>query len=374
VSIVVLNLNGRGHLDGCFSSLRDLDYDMGKVERILVDNGSSDDSIHLMNARFPEVRVIANQRNLGFSVGCNQGARAAQGGIVVFLNNDMRLDPGWLTPLVETVRSGEAACASSLVLSWDGKTVNFGGAGANFHGIGFQEGLDDPEIENYRPEPNLLFQLCHIYFCHNHPVTSGKCTSGKTYQPSDQFLPNDEFVEILKRWRALTDKLFVYEYYALGGWSRAEMLWPMVHTMRHDIPWYRDMGVRGFYSQVGPWTSAPLNYYVAAKLAWNADLDVDWLIGDFCQKFFEDAAEPMRDYLVGIEEAMIAGNQCISYGLPGGRARTAGPKIFSRAVRDKLRARLDDAQRRANTEMVRRRIEAIRGGFDRCEKSVLSMK
>lgn len=157
VSIVVLNLNGRAHLDGCFSSLRELDYDMEKVERILVDNGSVDDSLRLMSARFPEVRVIANQQNMGFSVACNQGARTAQGGIVVFLNNDMRLDPGWLAPLVETVRSGEAACASSLVLSWDGKTVNFGGAGANFHGIGFQEGLDDPKIENYREQKEILF-------------------------------------------------------------------------------------------------------------------------------------------------------------------------------------------------------------------------
>ncbi|MFH1999664.1 MAG: glycosyltransferase family 2 protein [Planctomycetota bacterium] len=157
VSIIALNLNGRHHLDRCFTSLRDMEYDLGKVERILVDNGSIDDSVRFMSSRFPEVRVIANQQNLGFSVACNLGARAAQGDIIVFLNNDMRVDPQWLRPLVDTIRSGEAQCASSLVLSWDGKCVNFGGAGANFHGIGFQEGLNDTDLDKYRTRKEILF-------------------------------------------------------------------------------------------------------------------------------------------------------------------------------------------------------------------------
>jgi len=227
-----------------------------------------------------------------------------------------------------------------------------------------------PKIANYKPEPNLLVQLCHIYFCHNHPIGSGQCEAGRTYQPSGQFLPNQEFRQILRRWRAVTDNLFLYEYYALGGWSRAKMLWPMVHTMRHDIPWYRDMGVKGFYTQVGPWTRAPLNYYVAAKLAWNADLDVDWLIDDFCRKLFAESAEPMRGYLAGIEQAMVRSDRCISYGLRGGRATTLGPKIFDKPTRDRLRTFLDDARRRAKSDVVRRRIAAARKGFDECEASV----
>ena len=231
-----------------------------------------------------------------------------------------------------------------------------------------------PSIENYRPEPNLLFQLCHIYFCHSHPVTSGKCRAEKTYKPSHNFLPNQEFTEILKRWRKLTENLFIYEYYALGGWSKTEMLWPMVHAMRHDIPWYRDMGAKGFYTQIGPWKRAPLNYYVAAKLAWNADLDVDWLIDDFCRKFFEGAAEPMRAYLLEMEEAMVRNNQCISYGLRGGRAKVLGPKIFDKPTRNRLRKSLDDARNRAKSDVVRRRIAEIRLGFEECEKSILGAK
>lgn len=231
-----------------------------------------------------------------------------------------------------------------------------------------------PEIEGYRPAGNLIVQLCHIYFCHNHPITSGKCTPGKTYQPSDNFLANQDFRQLAETWSKLTDRLFIYEYYSLGGWSKADMLWPMVHTMRHDIPWYRDLGAKGFYTQTGPWARAPLNYYVAAKLAWNADLDVDWLIDDFCRTFFEDAAEPMRAYFQEMEDAMVRSDQCISYGLRAGRANVLGPKIFDQATRDTLRGHLDAAKKHADTDPVRQRIGAIRDAFDQCEASVAKLE
>ncbi|HUT91180.1 MAG TPA: DUF4838 domain-containing protein [Thermoguttaceae bacterium] len=231
-----------------------------------------------------------------------------------------------------------------------------------------------PEIEGYRPEENSLVQLCHIYFCHNHPITSGKCEAGKTYEPSDNFLPNQEFRKLAETWSKLTGNLFIYEYYALGGWSRSDMLWPMVHTMRHDVPWYRDLGAKGFYTQTGPWQRAPLNYYVAAKLAWNADLDVDWLIDDFCRKFFEDAAEPMKAYLAETEAAMVRSDQCISYGLRAGRANVLGPKILDQPTRDKLRSYLDTAKQQAKTDPARQRIAALRDAFDQCEASIAKLE
>lgn len=157
VTVVVPNLDGRRHLDRCFSSLRDLHFDRSRVEYVLVDNGSRDGSVPYLRHRFPEVRVVANTRNLGFCTACNQGARTARGEILVFLNNDMRVEQGWLEPLVDAVRSGETDCATSLILSWDGRRVNFGGAGANFHGIGFQEGIDDTEIDRFRTRKEVLF-------------------------------------------------------------------------------------------------------------------------------------------------------------------------------------------------------------------------
>ena len=55
-----------------------------------------------------------------------------------------------------------------------------------------------------------------------------RCRAEQTHKPSQNFLPNHEFTEVLKRWGKLTGNFFVYEYYALGGWSRTEILCPMV--------------------------------------------------------------------------------------------------------------------------------------------------
>lgn len=74
-----------------------------------------------------------------------------------------------------------------------------------------------------------------------------------------EVIDKQRFADLVREWAGLTDNLFIYEYYALGGWSRAEMLWLMVHTIRHDIPFYGDCGARGFYTQVGAWPRSPLN-------------------------------------------------------------------------------------------------------------------
>ena len=64
-------------------------------EIIVVDNGSSDGSVEMMRRRFPSVRVLALDRNLGFGGGSNAGFRAAKNDIVVLLNSDMRVAAGF---------------------------------------------------------------------------------------------------------------------------------------------------------------------------------------------------------------------------------------------------------------------------------------
>ncbi len=66
-----------------------------------------------------------------------------------------------------------------------------------------------PDIPDWRPEPNQIIQLCHIYFCHNHPITSDQCRAGETYESSDNFLPNQRFADLVREWAGLTDNLFI---------------------------------------------------------------------------------------------------------------------------------------------------------------------
>src|SRR6187455_3046398 len=93
VSVVVLNFNGLKHLDACFTSLLALDYPADRLELILVDNGSSDDSLSFMREHFPAVRLLETGGNLGFAGGNNFGAERASGEYVAFLNNDTRVKP-----------------------------------------------------------------------------------------------------------------------------------------------------------------------------------------------------------------------------------------------------------------------------------------
>lgn len=232
-----------------------------------------------------------------------------------------------------------------------------------------------PPLESsWRPEDNLVFQLCHLYFCHNHPLGSGLCKPGETYQPAEEFQPNQEFCKILDEWRRLCPHLFVYEYYTIGGMARAKLPWPLLHTMRSDIPYYRDHGVKGFYTQLGDdtWHRLGLNYYVAAKLCWNADLDVDALLDDYFDKFYGPAAEPMKDYFMAMEDAMQAWNGCASYGLQGVRGlRTIGPKIFTPAVVDFMSERLSKAGKLTADDKLRaQRVALARRMYDETKEAL----
>ena len=158
VAIVILNYNGRRHLEGCFGSLAELEYPKAKLEVILIDNGSDDDSVEIMEADHAWVRTIVNEDNVGFSAGCNQGAKAAEGAeVLVFLNNDMRVAKDWLRELVGPVVRGECAAATAKMFSWDGKVMNSVGGGMNFHGIGIQKGyLEEPRPEFDEPARTLF--------------------------------------------------------------------------------------------------------------------------------------------------------------------------------------------------------------------------
>ena len=156
VSIVILNWNGRHHLEPCFSTLRRLDYPEDRFEVILVDNGSDDGSQEEVRRKHSWVRLIENDRNHGFSAGCNQGALAAAQGeldpeILVFLNNDIHVDEGFLRELVAPVVRGEAAATTAKMMSWDGKLLNSAAGGMNFHGIGIQRG--------YLKEPDPMYDV-----------------------------------------------------------------------------------------------------------------------------------------------------------------------------------------------------------------------
>src|SRR6266567_4463240 len=100
-SVVIPNWNGKDLLAKYLPSVIDAMQGHHANEVIVVDNGSTDGSADFVRENFPDVNLIELKENLGFGGGSNAGFRAAHNDIVVLLNNDMRVAPDFLAPLLE---------------------------------------------------------------------------------------------------------------------------------------------------------------------------------------------------------------------------------------------------------------------------------
>lgn len=102
VYVMTLNWNRINDTLDCLESMCALDYPNKRL--LLVDNGSRDGTVEAVTRRFPEVEIIANKKNLGFSAGCNVGLEHAlgqQAEYILLLNNDTLVDPSALNHLIE---------------------------------------------------------------------------------------------------------------------------------------------------------------------------------------------------------------------------------------------------------------------------------
>ena len=135
-----------------------------------------------------------------------------------------------------------------------------------------------------RPKEGYVTALTHMpwEFCHIHAIDDPACPS------------NQRYLGYLKGWSNLTRHVGVYEYY---GHFFAFTPWPIVHSMRRDIPLYRDMKIERFISETQQnWANQGLNFYVAAKLVADPTVDVDALLAEYFTRFYGKAGGAMRRY------------------------------------------------------------------------------
>ncbi len=126
VYVIILNFNGSKWLTACLESLRTTEY--ANFKTVLVDNASIDDSVELVRRQFPEIELIANAANLGFSEGNNVGIRtalAAGAEYVVLLNPDTKVLPAWLSELIAIgQREPEIGILGGVQLAYDSNEFN----------------------------------------------------------------------------------------------------------------------------------------------------------------------------------------------------------------------------------------------------------
>ena len=151
VSVIVLNYNGLAFLNACFSSLRQVDYPKDKIEIIMVDNASVDGSIDYAKNNFPDIKILRNDSNLGFSRGNNVGLREARGEFVLILNNDTRIDRDCIRAMVEVARSDDRVGIVAPKIYFMGRqnTINNAGSFLLWNGWAVDRGYGEVDKGQY---------------------------------------------------------------------------------------------------------------------------------------------------------------------------------------------------------------------------------
>src|SRR4051794_32470954 len=124
VSIVIPTFNNLDLTVGCLDAIRRTTTETER-EVIVVDNGSNDGTREWL-ARQPDVQAILNEENRGFAKACNQGADAARGEAVLFLNNDTIPHDGWLEALVAPLADPQVGVVGAKLLYADGTIQHAG--------------------------------------------------------------------------------------------------------------------------------------------------------------------------------------------------------------------------------------------------------
>ncbi len=159
VAVVVPNWNGRRWLPGLIASLRA--QTRAAEEIVVVDNGSTDDSLPWLASEAPEVRVLALGQNTGFAVAANRGIAATDAPFVALINTDVELAPDWLARttarLIAEPRA--ASVATKMVSLVDPGRIDDAGDILRRDGVCEQRGrgrVDDGRWD----EPGEVFSAC----------------------------------------------------------------------------------------------------------------------------------------------------------------------------------------------------------------------
>ena len=142
VSIIILNYNAGDLLSDCVESVLQTNYK--NYEIIVVDNASSDDSQNACKKKFSQIRLIQNQKNLGYCEGNNVGISNAGGEFVVILNPDTLVESNWLNALIDGYQEfGEGIYQPRFLTTDNHKILQGTGNMIQLFGFGFARNKGD---------------------------------------------------------------------------------------------------------------------------------------------------------------------------------------------------------------------------------------
>lgn len=158
LTIIIVNWNGKHLLSECLTSIRRQHFK--SFTTILVDNGSTDGSVKFVQEQYPEVKMVALSKNMGFATANNIAIRQSNTQYVALLNNDAVADPMWASHLVGAIESyPEAGFAASKILFYHHpQMIDRAGDGYSIAGAGILRGRNKPAAAYNQKE--WIFGAC----------------------------------------------------------------------------------------------------------------------------------------------------------------------------------------------------------------------
>jgi GT2 family glycosyltransferase len=149
--VVIVNWNGKQILKECLTSFFD-NTQCTQCSVVVVDNGSSDGSVEMLEKEYPSVKLIRNSENLGFSKANNQGINFAltQGAkFILLLNNDIEISQkNWLTAMVDLAKSDKEIGIVGCKLLYPNGRIQHAGGVVSFKGA-YDRGDGEKDVGQY---------------------------------------------------------------------------------------------------------------------------------------------------------------------------------------------------------------------------------
>ena len=158
VTIVIPNYNGKHFMEPCLASLKEQTSQDFRI--LVVDNASSDGSIAYMEEHYPDIEVIALDKNYGFSKAVNVGIQHSTTPHVILLNNDTIVDSHYVEEMVKAIEQSPKifSVSSKMIQMYHPELIDSAGDLYTLMGWGVCRGTGRP-VTNYT-RPDEIFTAC----------------------------------------------------------------------------------------------------------------------------------------------------------------------------------------------------------------------
>ena len=154
ISVVIPNYNGSylfpETLPTVFAALETIQL---PYEVIVCDDGSTDDSISFLRKNFADVKIVSHEKNSGFAVTANNGIRNSKFDLVLLLNSDVKLEPGYFVNQLKYFEQSDTFGVMGRIVGWNDDKIQDAAKYPSFHGVKIKTSVnyileDEKEMEN----------------------------------------------------------------------------------------------------------------------------------------------------------------------------------------------------------------------------------